>query len=159
MWSVSFRVAVAVRSSFTRGARPGPLGFPQHGDLDGVWHRLFQELCPFAGQPILGPERHSGDVSTGMSQARYDTGSHRIGYAPKHHRHHARDLFRGVNTGGRRHDEHIHLEPNQVGNQLGETLGPSIRPSVLDEDGLPLDVPQVAEPLSEGVEKVLIRRT
>jgi hypothetical protein len=51
----------------------------------------------------------------------------------------------------------VKAEPNQLGNQLGETVGPSIRPSVLDEDGLPLDVPQVAEALSEGVEKVLVR--
>jgi len=50
------------------------------------------------------------------------------------------------------HDD-VHLEPDQLGGEIRKSLVLSVGPAVGDDEGLTLDVAEVAQPLSEGVEQ------
>jgi hypothetical protein len=54
-----------------------------------------------------------------------------------------------------RHDQ-VHLQSNELRRQARESLVATIGRSVLDHEVLPLDVPEISQPLPEGVEVGLI---
>lgn len=53
--------------------------------------------------------------------------------------------------GSTRRNDHVNLEPNQLGRDGGESFGSPLRISALDDDVLALDVPEFPQPLQEPV--------
>jgi hypothetical protein len=51
-------------------------------------------------------------------------------------------------------DNDVHLEPHQIGCQTWQLIVPVRRPAVFDPQVLALDIAEVAELLTEGVERL-----
>jgi hypothetical protein len=58
-----------------------------------------------------------------------------------------------------RSNDEVDLEPNELLREIGEPLELSLRPSGLDGDVLPHHPAQLAKPVAERCEEVLIRRS
>src|SRR5207245_11074849 len=103
--------------------------------------------------------RWSGDVPAGAREAVDEPAPQRIAHA-----HHDDGDGRGrtLRCQGRLRDvcnDDVDLEPYQLRREVGEPLEPPLRPSGLNSDVLSDHPTKFAEPVAEGREEVLIRRT
>src|SRR5262245_35956044 len=108
---------------------------------------------------ILGPElgtrvgRQTNDVATGVSQARHEPRADRI-IREDHD-----DRYRRGRTSDRRDmdvragDDHVHMQPYQLGRQVRQPLHLAVRIPALEDDVASLDVAETAQLGDERVEQ------
>ena len=95
------------------------------------------------------PEGDAGDVASRTREAGHDARPDRIDQAGEHDRDRSGCLLRGERTDRGANHEDVDLQPNHLGDESGKAFGPPFRESRFDDDILPLDVPEVSEPLPE----------
>ncbi len=115
------------------------------GDLRSNGFEKFQplgcQLGSHAGQP--------GDVSAWLRKARYDTATHRVAAEGHDDRNGLGRSLCSPNRLGRRSDDHVDVESNQLIGEVGKLLEPSLGISGLDHDVLPLNVTDLAQAVTE----------
>ncbi len=117
--------------------------------------RFLEQLQPFRAK-LRREDGHPGNVAARPPQTGDEPGADRIVRD-----HHNWDGAGGVL--GQLHErlppgqEHVHREPDQLSHGLGELFG--LDPSELEAHVLALDVPQLAQPLPEGLKTGRRQRT
>jgi hypothetical protein len=76
----------------------------------------------------------------------------RIRGAPHHDRERARGVLGSADRGDAPCDNHVHLEPDQLGRQVAEPLETPLRIAVLNDEVLALDITEVAQTLPKGLQ-------
>jgi hypothetical protein len=95
-----------------------------------------------------------GDVATRAREARDEPLPDRI-VGANHDDGNRRRGVLGCHRGrGRRRYDDVHLEANQLGSEVGQPVQPPLRKSIVDDDVLPFDPPELAQPLPEGLNKM-----
>ena len=134
------------------GRRESRAAHVQEGrDPGGFRNHLPEQLDPF--RVDLGDDgAHPGDVPAGSGEARDDalpTGSASPVMTTGMVR--GRMLGRQGRLRPSRHDQ-VDLQSDELRGQARESLVAAVGRAVLDHEVLPLDVPEIAQPLPEGVE-------
>src|SRR2546427_10093446 len=104
---------------------------------------LTGEACP------TDPEGDAGDVTSRTREAGHDGRPNRVDPAGEPDRDRSGCLLPGERTDRGANHEDVALQPNHLGDESGKAFGPPFRESRFADDILPLDVPEVSEPLPE----------
>jgi len=121
--------------------------------------RLFQDLQLLAEDLGPGREARPGDVAAGSAQAVDQPGLDRIAREDHDDRDGLRRGLRGQRGRARGRDDHVHLEPDQIGGEGGQPLDVALGPAVLDLQVLPIDPAELAQAAQEGSQPLLDRFT
>jgi hypothetical protein len=89
----------------------------------------------------------TGDISARPRKARDKPRGDRISRIRHNDRDFARRLLCRLSGGREPRDDYIHVETDQLGGQFGKPVEVSFSRSKLESNVLPLDVPQIAQPL------------
>src|SRR5262249_28344309 len=109
---------------------------------------FLEQLKSFSAQV----RRHSGhpsNVAPRFSQAGDVAGPDWITMQPEDNGNGGRRSLDSTRLRGRRRNDDVHVEADQLGGKLRQSLGLALGIAVLDDDGLPLDVAQLSQTLAE----------
>ena len=121
-----------------------------HQDSRVRQHRqqFLQQCDPFLVE--LGPQTGvAGEIAAGAREALDEAGLDGVIERVEDDRDRGRDLFRGLSGRRRRREDHIDLEPNQIGRQGAQARVLVTTKSVLDGEIFALDPAQLAQLLPE----------
>ena len=87
-----------------------------------------------------------------LTAAVHEAGAHGIRLAHEHDRDRAGGLPRRHRAAGRRGDQDVHLETDQLGRERGQPVDPPGRVALLEDDVVTLDVAELSQAVPEGRE-------
>jgi hypothetical protein len=92
-----------------------------------------------------------GDIATRSGQSGSEAFADRITTEGHHDRDRPRCLLDGSYRWGRRGDDHVDVEADELGGEVGESFETAVRVAGVDHDALSLDVAELTQALPEGV--------
>ena len=130
----------------------------EHEHSRDCGHGLLQQGEALGGKP-RSHRGLPGGIPPGSGEARDEPGRHRIAEREQDDRDRASCVLRSLSGWGGSYDDDVRLESQAVGGEGGKPLALAIRGEVVDGDGLPIHIAQVAQALEERLKSARLRRT